>query len=56
MMGVTCHVVELNQSGLFLVKGMNFKVVLMKDDVIGAIMAEDIRVNIFSKSLSVYIP
>jgi len=54
-MSVTCHVVELNQCGLLLVKCVDFQVVFMENDVVGAIMGEDIGVDIFSESLGVYI-
>ena len=53
-MSVTSHIVKLNQSSLLLVVGMNLKVMLVKNDIIGSIMSENIRIDILQKSLVVF--
>jgi hypothetical protein len=44
---------EFDKSCFLFVVGVNFKVVFMKNDVIGAVMTEDIGVDIFSEGLGV---
>ena len=53
-MSVTSHIVKLNQSSLLLVVGMNLKVMLVKNDIVGSIMSENIRIDILQKSLVVF--
>ena len=55
MMSVTGHIVELNQSGFFLVVGVHLQVVLVQNDVVGSLVSEDVRIHILQQSLIAYV-
>ena len=55
MMSVTCHIVELNKSGFFLIVGVHLQVVLVQNDIVGSIVSEDVRVHILQQCIVAFV-
>lgn len=52
MMSRTGHIVKLDESGFFLVKGVNLQIMLMKDDTVSPVVLENVRINFIEQNLS----
>lgn len=52
VMGVVSYIIKLQKRAFFLIKSVNLKTMLMKDNMIGSVTLKNARVDFFEQNLS----